>query len=389
MCSHATQSARDMLKTPRVGGPNEQPPSDVTVVRHVTRICRICIVSDGLAGPPDEGVRKFTVAISAALKRMHVVEVLSTHRSSTDYGVRSVPAPQTFLSRSLRAALRRIEPEVLIYATHRSATFFSFVRARILRAYCPSAYIVVLGLQARRHSRWQRWLIGKIRPDLIIVQSEANRAYLEGIGCRAAVIHSGVDAETFRPVDDGRRHTLRLKYGIAADVPVVLHVGHLQTGRGIGVLGQLSGTGACQVLLATSSSTEQEDGLRQQLQAAGVTIHSEYLPHIEELYQIADCYVFPVATTDNAIEVPLSVLEALACDLPVVATRFGGLPDMFGDEPRPGLVFVDTPDDLIRETLRLCERRVSGVRRLSLPFSWDAAAMGLVAEAVAVQSRVA
>lgn len=355
----------------------------------VTRICRICIVSDDLAGPPDEGVRKFTIAISAALRRMHAVEVLSTHRSSPGYGVRSVPAPKTFLSRALRSALRRTEPEVLIYATHRSATFFSFVRARILRAYCPSAYIVILGLQTRRHNWWQQRLIRYIRPDLVIVQSDANRAYLESIGCHAAVIHSGVDAETFRPVDDLRRHALRAKYAIAADGPLVLHVGHLQAGRGIGVLGQLARSGACQVLLVASSSTQHEEALRQQLQVAGVTILSEYLPHIEELYQIADCYVFPVETTDNAIEVPLSVLEALACDLPVVATRFGGLPNMFLGQSHPGLVFVDTPDELVQETLRLCERRVSGVRRLSLPFSWNAAAMDLVSEAVAIQPHVA
>ncbi len=355
----------------------------------MTRICRICIVSDDLAGPPDEGVRKFTLAISAALKRMHVVELLSTNRTSTAYGVRSVPAPRTFLSRTLRKVLRRMEPEVLIYATHRSATFFSFIRARILRAYCPSAYVVLLGLQTRRHSRWQQQIIRRIRPDLVIVQSFANREYLEAIGCNAAVIHSGVDAQTFQPADDERRAELRAKYGITDDRPVVLHVGHLQNGRGIGVLAELAKSGVCQVLLVASSSTQQEARLRDQLQAAGVTILSEYLPHVEELYQLANCYVFPVETTDNAIEVPLSVLEALACDLPVVATRFGGLPTMFGGETHPGLVFVDTPDELVRETLRLCDHRVSGVRYLSLPYSWDAAAQNLVSQAPVTSSQVA
>ncbi len=31
---------------------------------------------------------------------------------------------------------------------------------------------------------------------------------------------------------------------------------------------------------------------------------------------------------ENAIQVPLSVLEALSCDLPVLSTKFGGLPDI-------------------------------------------------------------
>ncbi|HEX5163782.1 MAG TPA: glycosyltransferase family 4 protein [Thermomicrobiales bacterium] len=355
----------------------------------VTRMCRICIVSDDLAGPPDEGVRKFTVAISAALGRTHDVAVLTTSQASPVAGVRSIPASKTFLSRPLRAAIRQIEPDVLIYATHRSATYFSFIRARILAAYAPSAQIVLLGLQTRRHRWWQRQLIRLIRPDLVIVQSSANQEYLEGIGCRAAVIHSGVDAETFQPVDDERRHALRVQYGITGESPVVLHVGHLQAGRGIAILGERVRSGGCQVLLVASSSTTQEEAVRRQLEQAGVRIVSEYLPRIEELYQLADCYVFPVATTDNAIEVPLSVLEALACDLPVVTTRFGGLPAMFPGPSHPGLVFVATPAELVSETLRLCRQRVSGLRPLSLPYSWEAAANGLLARAIEAQRRVA
>jgi glycosyltransferase involved in cell wall biosynthesis len=310
-------------------------------------MCRICIVSDDLAGPPDEGVRKFTVAISAALGRTHDVALLTTTQASPVAGVRSIPASRTFISRSLRTAIRQGEPDVLIYATHRSATFFSFIRARILAAYAPAARIVLLGLQTRRHSWWQRQMIRLMRPDLVVVQSAANRAYLERIGCRAVVIHSGVDAETFQPVDDERHHALRVTYGIAGENPVVLHVGHLQAGRGIAVLGELARSGGCQVLLVASSSTTQEDALRRLLEQSGVRIMSEYLPRIEELYQLADCYVFPVETTDNAIEVPLSVLEALACDLPVVTTRFGGLPAMFPGPSHPGLVFVETQADII------------------------------------------
>ena len=352
-------------------------------------ISRICIVSDDLAGPPDEGVRKFTLAIAAALRRSHPVELLTTQPVAGDASIRAVPAPKTFLSRSLRNALRRIEPDVLIYATHRSATFFSFIRARVLRAYCPSAFVVLLGLQTRQHPRWQQVLIRAIRPDLVVVQSDTNRAYLESIGCRTAVVRSGVDAETFTPVDDAQRAVLRQRYGIPVDRPVAIHVGHLQAGRGIGVLARLAKTGACQVVLVASTSTSQEAAIRAELEAAGVMILSDYLPRVEEVYQLADCYVFPVETTDNAIEVPLSVLEALACDLPVVTTRFGGLPRMFGSHPHPGLIFVTTADELIAETVALCQQRVAGVRPLSLPYSWDAVAEGLVAEATALRDRVA
>lgn len=344
---------------------------------------RIWIISDDLSGPPDEGVKKFTLAIAASLRSRHEVELISTHGSSDASEIRSIPTSRSFLSRPLRAALRSGRPDVVIYATRRSATFFSFIRARLLNFYCPTARIVLLGLQTRRHPHWQRRLIRHLRPDLVLVQSNENRDYLAQLDCRVAIVPSGVDVEAFRPVDPARRLALRRQYGLAADRPIVLHVGHLHEGRGIRDLLPLAASGQCQVLLVTSTSTLQQTQLADELRAAGVNLLTDYLPHIEEVYQLADCYVFPVRTTDNAIEVPLSVLEALACDLPVVTTRFGGLTHLFTGATHPGLVFVDSTEELARQALRLAQAGQRGTRTLALPFSWDAIVNIALAEALA------
>jgi len=341
---------------------------------------RIWIISDDLSGPPDEGVKKFTHAIAAGLGARHEVALISTHGEDASGLAWTLPSGRHFLSRRLRDALRSGRPEYIIYATRRSATFFSFLRARLLKLYCPGARVVLLGLQTRRHPAWQRLLIRLLRPDLVLAQSDDNRAYLAALGCRVALTPGGVDTELFQPVDPDRRIELRERYGLATDRPVILHVGHLQEGRGVRALIPLAATGECQVVLVASSSTAQEQQLAAELRAAGVTIMSEYLPHIEELYQLADCYVFPVTATDNAIEAPLSVLEALACDLPVVMRRFGGLPGLFGRVRHPGLCFVDSDAELAARAIELARAGTRGTRVFVMPFSWNHTSRALLAE---------
>jgi len=65
------------------------------------------------------------------------------------------------------------------------------------------------------------------------------------------------------------------------------------------------------------------------LKKYGFRIIDEYVPNIEEIYNLADCYVFPTFKRHNCIDMPLSVMEAMACNIPVISTKFGGLPKIF------------------------------------------------------------
>jgi glycosyltransferase involved in cell wall biosynthesis len=346
--------------------------------REATR--RICLLSDDLSGRADEGAKKWTVAIAAALRRRHEVSLLSARGPSAVPEVRVVPTGRGFTGKALRDELRSWQPDVLVYAARASATFASFLRARLLKLYCPNARVVLLGFQTRHHNAWQRALIRLIAPDLVAVQSAANGDYLASLGCRVAILPSGVDLDTFRPIPRERRALLRAAYGLDPDRPIALHIGHMEPQRGIGVLADLAARGDCQVVLVTSSTTAHhaDQALGQALRRAGVILLTDYQPRVEELFQLADCYVFPVRSTDNAIEAPLSVLEALACDLPVVTTRFGGLPRLFAGATHPGLVFVDTPEELINAATWLCQAPLPGSRTLVEPYAWERVADDLL-----------
>jgi glycosyltransferase involved in cell wall biosynthesis len=347
---------------------------------------RVCIISSKFSRAADEGINKYAVALAEALSTQHDVLWLATTTPKPGSDPDQVRVSRSFLSGSLRKQLRAFDPDVIFYLPTASTTLWSFVRSRILKLYCPRATVAMVGLQPRQHSSLAQRLIPRIAPDVVFVQSTESKGYLESLGCRAAMVASGVDTDTFRPVSPSQRAELRAKYGLTSELPIVLHAGHLNAGRGITTLADLAATRRCQPVLVASTSTEQDPVLEQELRDAGVIVFGTFQPNVEELYQLADSYLFPVRSAQSAIEAPLSVLEALACDLPVVTTPFGGLPRMFAGVSHPGLVFSDSPCGLVAETLRICKSRVPGTRELAVPYSWDAVASRLVKQALASSS---
>jgi glycosyltransferase involved in cell wall biosynthesis len=72
---------------------------------------------------------------------------------------------------------------------------------------------------------------------------------------------------------------------------------------------------------------------------------------IPRLYASATCLLNP-STVDN---MPISILEAFACGVPVVSTRVGGIPDMLEDGVSGLLVPVGDDAAMARSALRILE----------------------------------
>lgn len=72
-----------------------------------------------------------------------------------------------------------------------------------------------------------------------------------------------------------------------------------------------------------------------------MTIIDSYLQSIQEIYQLADVYLFPVMDIKNCIDVPLSVLEAASCNLPIVTTEYG---ELTAFKEQKGFLFIDALD---------------------------------------------
>ncbi len=93
---------------------------------------------------------------------------------------------------------------------------------------------------------------------------------------------------------------------------------------------------------------------------------------------MSDLYVFPLKDTGHnfpksyneigAIDLPLSVLEAMSCNLPVITTPFGALPRIF--QPCDGLIFCRNDTEILDSVRELPNDLISNTREKVLPYDW-------------------
>jgi len=329
----------------------------------------ICIISEGLQFPFDEGVKNFVYNLIRELHRKNDILALSIRGGETDERyIRRLSTNKTFLDYSLFREVHHSDPATILYIPSASATLASFLRTKVLKSYARRARVIMVALQSAEYSFLSRNLIPFLVPDLVLVQSPGLLKQLCRLGCRVDLIPSGVDLQMFHPVAKQRKLELMNKHGIDVDRFTILHVGHINRKRNIHILKELQ-RDSSQVIVVGSTSTEQDKDLADELRIAGMKVIRSYVENIEEIYQLSDCYIFPVTSNTASIEVPLSVLEAMACNLPVVTTRYGGLPTMFNGEDN-GLFFLDKLKDLSNKVERVKQLNHYETRRMVEPYSW-------------------
>ncbi len=336
----------------------------------------IFIVSEDLVEPWDEGIKKFTVSIARALAADHRVCVanidrsgLAAARNGTATGtdsVRDLPGSRTFVSPALRRAMRDARPDAVIYVPSPSDTVASILRSYALRRNSPRARVGMVALIPRRHGRPLKPLLQGAAPHRIFVPSYASLLHLCDLGLAGKTLPVGVDLATFRPAAGGEKQRLRREHGIAEDAFVYMHVGHLRPRRNLGVLAKIAGLPGAAVVVIGSTSTPQDARVRDELASAGVRVIRKFVP-VHEYYRMADAYVFPTVHGEGCVEIPLSVIEALASGVPVLARPFGGLRDFVppGDDVR----YFDTDEELLAHAVSLQGGPAPAVRDMQA-FAW-------------------
>ncbi|MDH7489581.1 MAG: glycosyltransferase family 4 protein [Anaerolineae bacterium] len=340
---------------------------------------RVLYFSEALVPPFDEGIKKASWHLLRALQSSHEVLALTNRGSGIpDGGVHRVRANRLLLSAGLVRRVRAFAPERTFYFPTACATLFSFVRARVLATYARTP-VAMVAFQPREYGRLARVLIPLLRAGPVWAQGEATATPLRDLGCDVRILPPAVDTEAFAPADETQRRVLRAQYGLAPDVPLVLHAGHILPNRNMQALVSLQQAlqGEAQVMVVGSSAFGVDEALARALKDAGAIVITHYVERLVELYQMADCYVFPVHSVRGSVEIPLSVLEAMACNLPVVSTPFGELPRLF--PPGDGVRYVAADADLADAVRQALAEKPVRTRSRVEGYSWAAAARMLIA----------
>ncbi len=222
---------------------------------------------------------------------------------------------------------------------------------------------------------WSRLFLSGIK--LIAINQNVKRSLIStGFNESAiALLPPAIDTARFNARLDPAPKRAELK--VAQETPLVLYCGNWAKWKGIdillesmvGVVRELPGV---RLITAWGEAYDWYDERRKAISQKIKAWHLEkniielgIIPDMERLMAASDVFVAPFLNTDGVVDSPVSILEAMSCATPVIATRVGGIPEIVDHKQNGLLVPPGNPSELASAILYLLKNR-SESRRMGV-----------------------
>jgi len=182
-------------------------------------------------------------------------------------------------------------------------------------------------------------------------------------------VYNGIDTNAFRP-DEQQRLRIRNIYGIESDMKVILFLSHVTRQKGVAQLIKampaiLQKSGKVKLLVVGGGEFLKEaKELVKKIKLCNHVIFSGPVAHEEAANYInaSDIYVLPTLRQEG---LPFAMLEAMACQKAVIASRMGGVPSAITDGENGLLVSPGNTEELSNKALYLLNNESLAVKLAS------------------------
>ena len=333
------------------------------------------ILTNSLAEKVDEGALKVATSLIKRIKKAHSDVTIISYGHQTENADICLSVNKLLLNKALIKTIWQ-KKELVLYFPFPARTLANSIRTWILSRYARYG-LKVCFVQQYSINKLAKFLLRHSGAEIITLSKQAYEFYIDVVGKHVTYLKAGIDSEKFVPVGKDIKHQLQKKYNVCSGKKVVLHVGHLSEGRNIRQLLKVGPEYHVFIVVSTLTKDKWDEQLRTDLMnRPNTTIIDEYIPNIEEIYQMADVYFFPVQEFGHCIDVPLSALEAAACNLPIVTTPFGELKELLG---REGFYQIESFEaEFLNDLLQIACTEKKNTRESVLEYDWNLAVNALI-----------
>ena len=293
------------------------------------------------------------------LVRKENIHVITQHDGHLEYGTVAYIVSRL----THRKCLMRVNEDTLIPLIFflKSSGNFLFKSKTILKII---AFIYRrIELVAFRHVDW------------IVTHGPMDYQKIKQVTDRITFVPLWIDIGKFKRLDEKTVRNLREKFTVTKDVKILLFVGRLHPEKGVRTLFRaLKMIDDMRILLlmvySLAEYKEEYEMLAEHLKISNKIRFLSYVPHDElpKYYNIADLYVLPSIREEWSN----TIMEAMACKTPVVATAVGGNPYLIIDGKSGFLVPTKDPLSLAKKikfalenpllTKQMTEKAVSEIK---------------------------